>query len=191
MQKLSLTYIDLPKRRKEQLIYLTGLVHDVFAATVKDPKAALDTIMELFRNVENFFNQGSIANLFDAAKRVTSDEIEEAISVITTKTKAFDLWRTKEDEICDKLVISVFDRQRFGLQFQNSIDLFKDFKQAEHRKILKFSFDNKQQWNSHTSEVACIVDMLAAFKNKYSTTLSDIDLKAAICAAYVEIKDLT
>ncbi|MCF1715372.1 DUF4297 domain-containing protein [Flavihumibacter sp. RY-1] len=188
LQNLSLRYIDFPKRNQEQKDYLIGLVYRLFNNTVKDPKAALDTILELFRDVENFFNKGNIVNLLDVAKRVTSEQIENAIFVITTKSKAYDLWRKKEDEICDTLHIALLDRQKFGLQFQNSIDLFKDYKQAEHKKILKYATDNKQQWLSHSNELACISDMFNSFKQKYSTTLSDLDLKAAICAAYVEIK---
>lgn len=188
LNNLSFAFIDLPKKARDQKNTLVGLFHQVFATQVNDPSAALDTLLLIFRNVENTLNSGNTVGLLDVSKRVTSQEIETTVNIITTKTKAYEFWRKREDELCRKLGITLFNRQRFALQFQNSIDFFKDKKQSAHSKILKFAKANIAKWLAHTDEADCIEDMFTTFKSKTSTTLNDLDLKAAICAAYVEIK---
>jgi hypothetical protein len=188
LDNLGFMRIDLPKKSKEQKNQLIGLISTVFGEQVSDPAAAIESLLLIFRDVENVLNNGNIVQLLDASKRVESGSIQHAINIITTKAKAYDMWRKQDDKLCTGLNISVFDRDRFKTQFQNSIDLFKDIKQAEHRKILAFAKTNKLQWQTHTDEVSCIQDMYKSFIKLHRSGLQDLDLKAAICAAYVEIK---
>jgi hypothetical protein len=188
LDNLSLLYIDLPKTARGQKDGLVGQFHRIFGSQVNDPSAAVDALLLLFRDVENVLNNGSVAKLMDKTKRVDSDVISDAMQIITTKARAYELWRGKGDKISMMLGISVFDESRFRLQFQNSLDLFKDLKQKSHRNVRKYVFDNKARWVSHTDDVTCLGDIYTKFSAERSSNLSDIDLKAAIYAAYVELK---
>ena len=189
LSNLYLVYIDLPKKAKEQKDTLVGQFSRLFADKVHDSVAAIEALLLIFREVENVLNQGNIAQLMDKSKMIDSTSIKEAINIITSKAKSFEFWRNRGGELASKISISVFDQNRFKLQFQNSFDLFKDLKQTEHRKLLKYVVDNKTRWASHTDEVDCISDIYKSFIAEKSTNLVELDIKAAVCAAYLEIKE--
>lgn len=188
LDNLSLTYIDLPKRAQVQKDSLVGQFNRIFGAQVNDPVAAVDALLLLFRDVENVLNNGNIVRLMDTSKRIDSSAIRAAMNIITSKAKAYDFWRQRGDNLANRLSIVVFERDRFRLQFQNSFDFFKDLKQAEHQKLLKYVVENKARWRVHTNEVDCINDMYTSFVAENSTNLLPLDIKAAICAAYLELK---
>ena len=188
LANLSIAFIDLPKQAKGQKDILIGQFNRLFAGQVNDPTAAVDTLLQLFREVENTLNRGNVPRLLDVAKRVTSTEIESAMNIITSKAKAYEFWRSRKDELARNLQIGVFQQEKFVLQFENSFDLFKDLSQREHQKLLKFARDNKSRWSRHTSEIDCISEMHRSFMNEISTNLNELDIKAAISAAYLEIK---
>jgi hypothetical protein len=186
LKNFSLGFIDLPKTATKQLQTIVGSFASVFGNRVQDCDAAVRSLISLFRDVENTLNQGNVVQLMDNSKRVNSTVIEQAINIITTRSKAYDIWRNKSDTISDKISIGVLERNNFEMHFLNSIDLFKDLKQVEHRKVLKFVEDTVIKWQHHTNEVDCIESIFIDFKNNNQTTLNDLQLKAAIFAAYVE-----
>lgn len=188
LENLSLLFLDLPKKAKGQKDTLVGQFTRLFDKQVNDPTAAVESLLLLFRDVETTLNNGGIAKLMDQTKRVESSKISSALNVITTQVLAFEFWRARCDDLCTKLSIPVFEQDKFKLQFQNSFDLFKDIRQGEHRKLLQFVLSNKTRWAKHTIEVDCIKDIYECFKAETATNLSDIDIKAAVCAAYLEIK---
>lgn len=190
LNKMALVYIDLPKKASGQKDILNGQFRRIFRDKVSDPEAAIDTLLYLFRNVENTLNNGNVAKLMDKSKRVESDEIDKAIKVITSKSKAYDFWRKEEDNLSQKLKIGIFDKDRFSLQFQNSFDLFKDLTQVEHQKLYNYVINNRPRWSHHVNETDCIDDIYKSFNSDVSSNLSEIDKKAAICAAYVELKGM-
>lgn len=188
LDNMSLLYIDLPKTTIGQKDNLVGKFSAIFGQTVKDHRAAVDTLLLLFRDVETFLNNGGVAQLLDKNKRVGSETISAALSVITTKQKAYELWRTKGETFAQALKINVWEQENFKLQFDNSFDLFKDLKQTEHRKILSFVRDNRTQWTQYYTDVACVEAIYSSFIKNNKTNLNEIDVKAAIFAAYVELK---
>jgi hypothetical protein len=188
LDKLSLLYVDLPKTARSQKDNLVGQFQRIFGSNVNDPSAAVDALLLLFRGIENTLNQENVAKLLDKSKRLESSEIAKAMKILTTQAKAYDLWRQRGDDIAQKLSISVFERDRFKLQFQNSLDLFKDLKQKEHQSILKYVQQNKARWFHHINEVACIEDIYNCFKAEKSSNLNEFELKAAIYAGYLEIR---
>ena len=74
---MSLGYIDFPKSNQAQKDYLVGEFSRVFGDKVYDHKAAVDTLLFLFRNVENTLNQGNVAKLMDKSKRVDYIQIND------------------------------------------------------------------------------------------------------------------
>ncbi|WP_344851401.1 dsDNA nuclease domain-containing protein [Pedobacter jeongneungensis] len=189
LEKLSFGFIDLNKAYSRQKQTLIGQFNLIFGNTVADHSAAVETLLRLFRDAENVLNQGGVVQLMDPSKRVHSNAINHAIAIITNEQKAYQLWRSQADEIAKKIGITLAERSRFELEFKNSFDLFKDTKQAEHQKILKFVVDNKSVFNNHTSEVECIEDLYSQFTGKHNTQLTSATIKATLFAAYIEVRE--
>lgn len=185
---LNFSYLDFGKNSKTQLQLLTGKFQEVFGGTILDHKAARDTFISHLDTLDSTYNQGNIAKLSDLTKRLESNKIDEILNVITTHKLALEFCRQKAEKICEKLQINLFDHQYFELNFENSLDKFKDLTQAEHRKILEFVETDKSLIAQHFNDVKCIRAFYEKFLKEKNTSLSDIQLKAAISAAYYLIK---
>lgn len=188
LDNVVLKYIDLPKTILTQKATLVGLFSALFGATVKDHSAAVEILLKLFRGVEGAFNQAGDAKLNDNTKRVSSNQINNAIDVICTQQKAYTFWKDQKQSVATKLNISIFNQDKFELNFENSFDLLKDLKQVEHQKIKNFVQRNRSVWAPMTNEVECIGAILEKFNSEENSQLDDLQKKAAIYAAYFELK---
>lgn len=184
---LNFNFIDLSRNPKSQLEQLYGKFESVFGKSVEDHKASIQTLLTYLREIESKYNQGSVAELSDLTKRIESKEINKILNILTTKKLAYTFWREKENEICKLLNISIFDKQTFKLHFQNSFDNFKDLKESEHKKIYDFVFENKSILQNYSDDGNCILAFYQEFQKKKTTTYRDLQLKATISAAYIEI----
>lgn len=182
---LKFLYIDFNKTSKEQENQLRSKLEDIFNRRINDTHAALDAIFRLFKGVELTYNQKSIARLSDKSKQVHSQDINNAIEVITTKSKAFQFWRDHGRDISKKLEIRPFERDSFEMKFTLAFDLFKSEDEAEHQKILRFVKSHYHQCNGF-NEDDCIEELLDMFKQKNRSNIDDQTLKAIIYAAYFE-----
>ena len=189
LNKLSLAYIDFPRKTVSQRDALIGQFNRIFGNRVNDSSAAVEVLLRLFRAVETTLNNGSIIALTDASKRVTSEDIKAAIKVITDEVKAYEFWRGSGKDLAPKLGIPVFQRSLFYEKIKNSFDLFKDLRQTEHRNLQNYVKNNKARWAAHVDEIACIEQIHDDYINENATVLSEQDVKAAICAAYIQIRD--
>ena len=187
LENISLGYIDLPKNSQAQKDTLVGQFYRIFGNKICDHRAAVETLLLLFRDVENTLNQGNTAKLMDISKRIDSNSINDAINLITTKKMAFELWRQEKKEICKRLNISVSERNSFELEFVNSFDRFKDLRQVEHLKILSFVQENNN-FNLCTDE-DCIQELYEKYRKNISSQLSELNIKAAIYAAFIEVRE--
>lgn len=187
LDNLSLAYIDFPRKAQSQKDNLVGQFKRIFGNRVRDAVAAIDSLLLLFRGVETTLNNHGVSKLMDKSKRIEGDAIASAIHIITSQVKAYELWRDKGDILAGQLNISAWDHKQFELKFQNSFDLFKDLRQAEHQKILKYVLTNKSRW-TQTNDVAVITAIYTAYTAENNTRLLPLDLKAAISAAYIELK---
>lgn len=179
-------YIDMPKTSKSQKDSLVGQCSRIFRDEISDHVAAVDTILLLFRDAENTLNQGNVAKLMDKSKRVNCEAIDNTFNLLTTKKMAFELWRKEKDTICNKLNIPLSRQKKFKLDFENSFDRFKDLKQQEHIKILDFVKENREVFDTFTDEIECIKELYKRCEENLSSQLSELNLKAAIYAAYIE-----
>ncbi len=189
LETLHFKFIDLARTPKAQLEQLNGKFVTVFGESIIDHKAALHTFYFALVEIEREFNQGNVARLSDNKKRIDSTEIETLINLLTNKKKAFDFWREKKDELCEKLSINMLEVTMFELHYENSFDKFKDIKESEHQKIFDYVTKNKQIFTTNFSERDCIASFYSSFNNEKSTTLSELQLKATIAAAYIEVKN--
>lgn len=185
---LNFSYLDFGRNSKTQLQILTGKFQEIFGKTILDHKAARDTFLNYLDTIDSTYNQGNIAKLSDYNKRLESNKINEILDIITTHKLALEFCRQKAEKICEKLQIKLFDQQYFELNFENSLDKFKDLTQAEHRKILEFIETNKSLYDGYFNDVKCIKAFYEKFLKEKNTNLSDIQLIAAISAAYYLIK---
>ncbi|AUJ68747.1 hypothetical protein [Pseudoalteromonas sp. NC201] len=185
LKNLKFLYIDFNKTNKEQENQLRAKLEDVFDRKINDSKAALESIFGLFKNAELTYNQKSIARLSDKSKQIHSQDINNVIKVITTKSKAFQFWRDHKREIAQKLKIKPFEREIFEQKFSLAFDLFKSKEEAEHRKILMFVKSNYRECKSY-NEDECIEELVAKFRYEDSSKLEEETLKATMYAAYFE-----
>lgn len=190
LDNITFKYIDLSQKSLSQREQLIGMFHTVFGDTVIDHKAALDTLVYFFHQVETTFNQGNVARLEDSSKRVESTEIEKVVGLVTTKKKAYDTWRRKAEEISRIMQIPLLDQRFFKFHYENSFDKFKDLKEIEHRKILDFVKGKKADFNNFYADEECLSFLLSIFKKNVTTQLTDLQIKAGIYAAYFETKEL-
>lgn len=182
---LKFLYIDFNKTNKEQENQLRSKIEDVFDRKISDSKAALESILRLFKNIELTYNQKSIARLSDKTKQIQSHDINNAISIITTKSKAFQFWRDHKREVGEKLGVKPFERDSFEMKFILAFDLFKSKDEAEHRKILAFVKSNYRQCRSF-NEDDCIEELVEKFNHEHTSNFDDQTLKATMYAAYFE-----
>ena len=188
LDSLGFTYLDLGRTAKTQINQLVGRFGEVYGNTVADHRAAVLALIALFRRVELAFNQGSTARLMDISKRVDKKEFIEALNIITTKQKAYVLWRERGQSLAAKLNITVAEREKFEVEISNSFDMFKDTNQQEHLKILRFVEENRSVLAEYYSDEECIDALLNRFRAANRSQLLDSQVKAAVYAAYIEIR---
>lgn len=188
IKNISLAYIDLPKKSQPTIDLLVGLFKRAVNPDIADASAAIDTLIRLFRDVENTLNNGNISNLMDVSKRITSEQINKVINIINTRQKAYNFWRLEGKELARKLNITIADQLKFEKFIDDSFDFFKDLKQAEHRKVLNYTKANISLLHSSINEVECVNDLYIKFLQEHNSPLSDILLKSALVAAYIEIR---
>jgi hypothetical protein len=185
LSNLKFLYIDFNRTNKEQENQLRTKLEDISDRKISDSKAALDSIFRLFKDVELTYNQKSVARLSDKLKQVSSQDINNAIEVITTKSKAFQFWRDHSRDVSQKLGIRPFERDSFEMKFSLAFDLFKSKDEAEHQKVLGFVKSNYQECTGY-NEDDCIEELFDIFNQKNSSNFDEKTLKATIYAAYFE-----
>lgn len=190
LDNLSFIWIPFTTTEKEQENQLVGKIDEVFGKQISDKRAAVDTLISLFRKIETTYNQGNIVKLLDKTKRVSKSEVENTFNILTTKAKCFDYWHKRKSEISLKLKIRITDKEIFELAFDSAFDLFKSLKEAEHQKILNFV---KTQLNNlkSFSEEDCVFELLELFNNSERTKFNDVQLKAIFFAALFEALYIT
>lgn len=186
LQNLHFIWIDINNTVEKQENELVGQIDKVFESKIYNPRAALNTIIKLFEDVEYIYNQKHKAQLLDKSKRITSSKIEETFELLTSKSKCFNYWRKQSREISIALKIKPSEQEDFQFFFNSAFDFFKSFDQAEHRKILEFVKENVSNCQTYTEEenVAELVEM---YNQSNFTPLGEIELKAVIFAAFYEV----
>lgn len=183
-KNLNFTYIDLGRNTKSQLDLLRGKFETVFGKSIIDHTAARDTLIFHLKETESTYNQGDIPKFSDLHKRLESAKIDEILKILTTKNLALDFCRKKAEKICEELSINVLDAMSFELYFENSLDEFKDLKQGEHQKIIRFIEGKKSIFSNFTNDVLCIKELYKLFLLEQNSTLNTTQIKASMSAGY-------
>ncbi|MCT3642166.1 hypothetical protein CMT69_15960 [Elizabethkingia anophelis] len=189
LDNLSFIWIPFTTTEKEQENQLVGKIDKVFGNQIFDKRAAIDTLICLFRKIETTYNNGNLVKLLDKTKRVSNSEIENAFNILTTRAKCFDYWHKKKAEVSSKLKIRITEKEIFELAFDTAFDLFKSIREAEHKKI--FNFVNEQINNlSSYSEEDGVFELFELFKSSERTNFNDLQLKAILFAALFQVLHL-
>lgn len=186
LECLKFKYIPLSTDANGQKNQLVGKFIEVFNDKVISPQSTVETILSLFRKIELTFNQNNNVSINDKSKRIDNNQINEVLNIINTKQKAFNLWRSKKDDIVSAMNIPYNEQEEFSRSFNNSFDLFKDLKQVEHIKIYKF-VENEVPNLHFFHDYEGLKILLDNFIDKENTTLTPVQLKATIYAAFVEL----
>jgi len=187
INNLVFLYVDLVNSPNGNFERLIGKFNLLFGDTILDHKASVETLLSLFRNVENTLNQGTIVKLMDSSKRVESEKINQALRVLTTQQKAFNEWREQKNKYAKLLKIPIKEHSNFELEFKNAFDYFKDLEQVEHQKIKNFvkDIDLSACWTSENG----LKKVIEEFENTYNTQFNDISIKAIILASYIQTRE--
>lgn len=185
LEKLNFIWIDLNRTVEKQKNELVGQVGRVFGDKISNHVAAVKTLILLFEEIEEIYNQGNKAKLLDESKRVTSQQIEKAFDILTSQSKCFDYWRNQTNNISLILQIKPFEQDSFELDFTTSFDFFKNISDAEHRMILDFVKSNYRKCTTFTTE-GNVNELTDMFYKTETTLFNTQKLKAIIFAAYFE-----
>ena len=185
LKNLNLLWIPFTQTVKEQENQLVGKIEEVFGKKIYSYRSAVQTLITIFNKIEYIYNQGNEIKLLDETKRVDNITIENAIDILTTKSKCFNYWHNAEESIVDALQIKQKDRGVFEFVFSSAFDMFKVFENAEHRKVLHFAKDNIDNCTKFR-RLDIVLELIELYKKNTSSLLTPLDLKAIFFAAYFE-----
>ncbi|MFJ5361893.1 dsDNA nuclease domain-containing protein [Pectobacterium sp. CHL-2024] len=184
---LFIQWVDFPRTAAKQKESLIGLMSRKFPHIV-DPKAAIDVILNLFRNVETVYNQGQEIRLLDPAKRVEGEEVKKVMEIIDSQQKAFDYWRAAAQQFSVQFKIPMNIQKRHRDYIINSFELLKDMSNYDYQIIKSFIRDN-----DYTTQYYTIQDILNAYakdiRKYHPLNLNNIDVFFAVLCSYVECYD--
>jgi hypothetical protein len=184
LDNLHMQWVDFPRNKNSQKVYLVGLMRMKFPH-VSDSLAAIELLLSLFREVEAVYNQGKVIALLDSTKRVEGDEIKQAIDIIETEQKTFELWREYSAELSRKFRVPIDVQNNHKSYIRNTFELLKDMNNNEHQIIKSFIRKNNYTMNYYSRD-----DMFHAYvsgiKSKKSMNLNDIDIFFSTLCAFVE-----
>ncbi|WP_108061455.1 hypothetical protein [Poseidonibacter lekithochrous] len=187
INNLVFSYIDLVNSPNSNFERLIGKFNILFGNTILDHKASVETLLSLFRNVENTLNKGNIVKLMDKSKRVESAKINQTLTVLTTKQKAFNEWRELKDKYAELLKIPIREHSSFELEFKNAFDYFKDLEQVEHQKIKNFVKDI--DLSECFTQESGLKKVIEEFEYKHNTQFNNISIKAILLASYIQTRE--
>ena len=184
LKNLHIQWVDFPRNKKQQEIFLVGLMSNKFPH-VSDPSAAVGLLLSLFRGVEAIYNQGKVISLLDVAKRVEGDEIKKAVDIIEAEQKVFKLWRDYCFQLSQKFKVPISVQNSYENYIRNTFELLKDMANNEHQLIKGYVGAN-----DYSGDYYSYVDMFNGYvtdiKNKYSLNLGEVDILFSVLCSYVE-----
>ncbi|MCM5704843.1 DUF4297 domain-containing protein [Larsenimonas salina] len=180
----NIEWVDLPRDKKRQKYILIGVIKENFS-NISDAAAAVDLLLNLFREVESVYNQGKIVKLLDSSKRVEGEVVKQAINVINNEQKTFDLWRNHSKELSKELNIPIGIQNRHENYILDTFELLKDMKNHEHQIIKDYVKNNDYSmlYCSHEEIFKRYTEDITRSKN---INLDKINIFFAVLCTYVE-----
>lgn len=184
---LTLQWVDFPKTANKQRDTLIGLMHSKFPHVV-DPKASIELFIELFRKVEQTYNQGDIASLLDESKRLYAEDLKATLDIIQKEQRAYEKWRNYAETFASTFKIPLLIQESAKDKIRETFEYLKDFTNLDHMKIQKFIHNNDYRAKYH-SLVEMFKGYISEIRKIEHINISDIDIFFACLCAYVESYD--
>lgn len=184
---LNFQWIDFPITAKKQKEALIGLMSTNFSHVV-DPKASVELFIELFKRVEQIYNQKNIARLLDESKRLYGHDLKKTLEIIQVEQKTYEKWRNNAETFAPTFKIPLLVQESAKDKIRETFEYLKDFTNLDHMKIQKFIRDNDCR-TDYFSLVELIKGYISEIKKSEHINLNDIDIFFTCLCAYVEFYD--
>lgn len=184
---LSFQWIDFPKTAHKQKEALIGLMHTKFPHVV-DSKASIELFIELFKRVEQIYNQKDIASLLDESKRLYGHDLKKTLDIIQAEQKTYEKWRNNAETFAPAFKIPLLVQESAKDKIRETFEYLKDLTNLDHMKIQKFIQDNDYRLN-YFSLVEMIKGYISEIKKSEHINLNDIDIFFTCLCAYMEFYD--
>lgn len=184
---LTLQWVDFPKTANKQREALIGLMHSKFPHVV-DPKASIELFIELFRKVEQTYNQGDIASLLDESKRLYAEDLKTTLDIIEKEQRTYEKWRNHAETFAPTFKIPLLVQESAKDKIRETFEYLKDLNNLDHKKIQKFIYDNDYR-AKYYSLVEMFKGYVSEIRESERINLNDIDIFFTCLCAYVEFYD--
>lgn len=184
---LILQWADFPKTANKQREALIGLMHSKFPHVV-DPKASIELFIELFRKVEQTYNQGNVARLLDESKRLYAEDLKATLDIIEKEQRTYEKWRNHAQTFAPifKIPLSVQDSAKDKIR--ETFEYLKDLNNLDHKKIQKFIYENDYR-EKYYSVAEMFKGYVSEVRESEHINLNNIDIFFTCLCAYVEFYD--
>lgn len=178
--------VDMPGGDKQQEQMLSGLLMEVCGGNLPYPNVALMVLLKKITDSATTYNQAEKITFDNYKKRITSDEINECIGLLTTKARAISEWRERIESYASSLDIPIRMRAEFQTEIENSFEYLKDKTKIEHQTILDLS---RQEYlmTQLTNRDDFVKDIYKKYTEQTTSRLSSNTIKAICYAASFEL----
>lgn len=184
---LNFQWIDFPVTAKKQKEALIGLMSTNFSHVV-DPKASVELFIELFKRVEQIYNQKNVASLLDESKRLYGHDLKKTLEIIQVEQKTYKKWRENANYFSPIFRIPIFIQENAEDKIRETFEYFKDLNNFEHLEIRSFVANHDYRRTCYDmSEIFSLY--VTEVKRNIKISLDDIDVFFACLCAYVEHYD--
>lgn len=184
---LNLQWIDFPTKPNRQRQTLIGVMRSKFPH-VNDAKASIDTFIELFKRVEQTYNQKNVASLLDESKRLYAEDLHNTLDIIETEQKTYEKWRNHAASFASTFNIPILIQESAKDKIRETFEYLKDLNNLDHMKIQKFIRDHDYRMK-YSNLVELFKGYVLEIKNREHIHLDDIDIFFTCLCAYVEFYD--
>lgn len=183
LDNVYIEWIDFPRTAKEQKEHLVGKLKNNFPHII-DPKAALETILLLFHEVEMIYNQGQVISFLDDRKKLHSKQINQAFEILDNNQLFFAFWRENSVKFIETFDIPILTQRNIETIIANTFELLKDFNNTVYIQIQEFIkiHDYSSSYSSYTKMINKYIEEI---NNRFDVKLSSIDLLLLVLCAYI------
>ncbi len=190
MNGLEFANISLNHSHKVNKDYLVGKMTSMFGDKISDYVAALDVLMTLFTDSELEFNKNGLPELSHSAKWVAKSQIENAMDVLTSQKKAYNLWRKYAEVLGENLKIKFRYSKNYEEHIDNCFDGFKSLRNSELLKVKSLVKEHKDIVEDEYNECDGIISLIEYIRSEYKISLESHIIVFAVIASYVEMEDI-
>ena len=155
---------------------------------VVDPKASVELFIELFKRVEQIYNQKNIARLLDESKRLYGHDLKKTLEIIQVEQKTYEKWRNNAENFSPTFKIPLLVQESAKDKIRETFEYLKDLTNFDHMKIKKFIQNNDYRLN-YFSLIDLLKGYILEIKKSEHINLNDIDIFFTCLCAYVEFYD--